>query len=547
MWKMEERQQVEETVQDKRKLSGFDFWRRTLSSAKYVVAPMVDASELAWRMLSRKYGAQLCYTPMFHASVFVRDPNYRKEAMQTCPEDRPLIVQFCANDPDTFLRAGRYVEDVCDAVDLNLGCPQTIAKRGHYGAFLEDEWDLLKKMVELCHQKLKVPVTCKIRMFESKEKTVLYAQMLEKAGCQLLTVHGRTKEQKGRFTGLADWDVIKLVRESVSIPVFANGNIQYLPDVDRCIHQTGVQGVMSAEGNLHNPALFSGDCPPVWKMAEDYLELAEKYPCPLSYSRGHVFKIFHHSLNVHPDIRDIIASGKSLECFRLATLKLKERCLADAEKHKTNPELFSTELPFPYWICQPYVRPDPNDKEKNKDKRTVKRPLEEKLQSPEFAGMSKNKVKKLLRNPLKKLARSSEENYEKCVACANIRGRKCSYMMCKNCCKVKTFRETLDCKGHRIVLHTKNSSKAAFDQKKKEMEEKTAVHEIRMIDKCVRVKASTQGNKEEREEDRLADMDLETENSMELDSGDVQSETRDFTNLSNDNLTVTADPSFKDG
>jgi tRNA-dihydrouridine synthase 1 len=128
---------------------------------------------------------------------------------------RLILPQFCGNDPEKILASAKALESHCDAVDINLGCPQDIAKRGHYGAFLQDEWDLIYRIstkfifspevpthihriaVNTLHLNLQVPVTAKFRVFSSVEKTVEYAKMLERAGAQIITCHGRTREQRG--------------------------------------------------------------------------------------------------------------------------------------------------------------------------------------------------------------------------------------------------------------------------------------------------------------------------------------------------------------
>ncbi|KHN32488.1 tRNA-dihydrouridine(16/17) synthase [NAD(P)(+)]-like [Glycine soja] len=320
---------------------GFRARRRVLGGAgmgplgqpRFIVAPMVDNSELPFRMLCRKYGAQGAYTPMLHSRIFTETEKYRNEEFTTCKEDRPLFVQFCANDPDVLLEAARKVERFCDYVDINLGellegfylyqlnqCPQRIAKRGYYGAFLMDNLPLVKSLVEKLAVNLQVPVSCKIRLFPNLEDTLKYARMLEEAGCMLLAVHGRTRDEKDGKKFRADWKAIRAVKNAVRIPVLANGNIRHIDDVRDCLEETGVEGVLSAETLLENPALFAGFRTAEWvsesegtnvdgkldqaDLLIEYLKLCEKYPVPWRMIRSHVHKLLGDWFSLQPHIRE---------------------------------------------------------------------------------------------------------------------------------------------------------------------------------------------------------------------------------------------------
>jgi len=355
------------------KLEGYEFYRTVLGNPRTVVAPMVDQSELAWRELSRRYGADLCYTPMINSSVFLRNPKGKRgHVFTTAPDDRPLIAQFCGNEPETVLAAAKSIEDQVDAVDLNFGCPQNIARKGRYGAFLMDDWDLVSSLVKKLHEGLTVPVTCKIRVFDDVAKSVEYAKMIEASGCQMLTVHGRTIKQKGQLTGMADWEAIKAIKAAVSIPVVANGNILYEADVDECIRKTGVDGVMSAEANLTDPTVFDKGEFRVWDVTEQYLEIVKKHGTPWPFAKSHLFKLWHACLKRHIDIRNNLGRCNSLAEGEAVAAELKARLIAAEERGDEadqEPVIHHTQSGprkvAPYWVCQPRVR------DLEKDKRVV--------------------------------------------------------------------------------------------------------------------------------------------------------------------------------
>eukprot|EP00667_Euglena_gracilis_P010084 EG_transcript_10255 len=337
---------------------GFAFFR-SIGSPKYCAAPMVNQSELAFRLLCRHHGATLAYTPMFLAPRFAAEPRYREMVFQTCPEDRPLIVQFAGHDAAALVQAALRVQDACDAVDLNLGCPQDIAFQGRYGAALMDSWDELHTLVRALVSALRVPVCCKVRVYPDAARTVEFARMLRSAGCSLLAVHGRTVAQKG--SGLACWETIRQVVEAVDIPVLANGNLRHWADVGDCLRATGAAGVMSAETLLANPALFapslagvptsgagsspaasapalqqtSGGEPPGWekfRWAREYLGWAACYPpCSPRIIRRHLFHFLSGPLHHNTDVYDTLYASEDVEEMTRVAEELQRRAAAGVE------------------------------------------------------------------------------------------------------------------------------------------------------------------------------------------------------------------------
>ena len=226
-----------------------------------VLAPMVGGSELAFRLLARRYGARLCYTPMILCEDFCK-PGAGVKLLERHADDSPVVAHFAGDDAHKLLDVAIQAERCSGvvAVDLNLGCPQRSARNGHFGAFLCDRVDreLLLGIVSTLSRSLTVPFFCKIRLLDDLDDTLEFVQQLQDAGCALLAVHGRYRGSPlRRRDGPAHLDQIATIKEKLSIPVVTNGNVRNGVELVQSLQITGADGVMVAEGALDDPAIFS--------------------------------------------------------------------------------------------------------------------------------------------------------------------------------------------------------------------------------------------------------------------------------------------------
>ena len=334
---------------------------------KVILAPMVRGSELAYRLLARSFDVETCFSPMLRADQVVKAYDLWEQGKaeqvthedgllflnDSCAEDSPLVVQLCGNQPPVLAQATidvveyyqHHFDNPVVGIDLNLGCPQSCASTGDFGAFLvERNPDLAIECVEAMRhaldkfssvasaptilKKTKPRLSCKIRLLESIDSTINFAKRLRNAGCESITVHCRQRHVK--HNGVPDYDAGRTIVKALDIPVTINGGIESVTDITHVLDHTGAESVMIANGFLKHPDFLlqrhlgetdqmpmilqqstklSFPTPP-HELATAYLTYAEQYPPPSPlYLQRHFRWIFRHELEPE-DSNDPLAYKK---------------------------------------------------------------------------------------------------------------------------------------------------------------------------------------------------------------------------------------------
>jgi tRNA-dihydrouridine synthase B len=254
-------------------------------SGKLCLAPMAGVADAAFRAVCRGEGAAYAVSEMISAKALMLQDAKTRTLLKRFPEDTPLGVQLFGSEPETMADAAKKARDIsgCEIIDINMGCPVGKVVRNGEGSALMRDLPLAGRILEAVVKAADVPVTVKFRKGWDKGSVnaVELARLAEKAGVSAVCVHGRTRTQS--YSGRADWEIIREVKASVSIPVIANGDVFEPEDVPRILEVTGADLVMIGRGAMGNPWLFSrgltaleGRQIPPMPAAPQRAELAEK-------------------------------------------------------------------------------------------------------------------------------------------------------------------------------------------------------------------------------------------------------------------------------
>ena len=225
---------------------------------RYILGPMAGVTDLPFRLLCKEQGAGLLCMEMVSAKAIFYNNKNTESLLTIHPEELPVSLQFFGSDPKIMGEMAKRIEERPFAIlDINMGCPVPKVVKNGEGSALMKEPKLVYDIVSSIVKAIEKPVTVKIRKgFDDEHvNAVEIAKIIEEAGASAVAVHGRTREQY--YSGKADWDIIRQVKEAVSVPVIGSGDVTSPQKAEEMVRMTGCDGIMIARGAQGNPWIFS--------------------------------------------------------------------------------------------------------------------------------------------------------------------------------------------------------------------------------------------------------------------------------------------------